>query len=248
LLKESSVSTATTGPTWQQIRQRIGVIAKERGEYAGLPCPVEEAPLVVAEGQPAYGYMHGFQIGQEKRSNQDHGCKVLNSWRSHRPKARFSASWEIITLLDENGKHDWGCLANGPMQRIDSMLKCLGISQTMDIEAERRAMKTLAGLIPKHLYDGYEMTGVFLETSKRSGVTYIFRRLATTIAVRQAGDELRFLAAMCLHPMAYYEGLPMGAMVPTDDVISHLVMMRADEHLLWRKANQHGAQSPGAML
>jgi len=28
-------------------------------------------------------------------------------------------------------------------------------------------------------------------------------------------------------------------MVPTDDVIAHLMLMRADEHGFWKRANQH---------
>jgi len=31
-------------------------------------------------------------------------------------------------------------------------------------------------------------------------------------------------------------------------VIAHLVMMRSDEVMFWRKSNQHGPVSPGAML
>jgi hypothetical protein len=28
-------------------------------------------------------------------------------------------------------------------------------------------------------------------------------------------------------------------MVPTDDVIAHLMLMRGDEHMFWRRCNQH---------
>jgi hypothetical protein len=33
-------------------------------------------------------------------------------------------------------------------------------------------------------------------------------------------------------------------MCPTDDVIAHLMLMRGDEALLWRKANQHPSWVP----
>ena len=47
------------------------------------------------------------------------------------------------------------------------------------------------------------------------------------------------LCAPCLHPIAYYDGSWAGAMCPTDDVIAHLALMRGDEHMFWRRANQH---------
>ena len=35
--------------------------------------------------------------------------------------------------------------------------------------------------------------------------------------------------------------LQSGALRPTDDVIAHLLMMRGDEPMFWRRANQHEA-------
>jgi hypothetical protein len=54
------------------------------------------------------------------------------------------------------------------------------------------------------------------------------------------------LASLCLHAIGYYDGSFAGVMVPTDCVISHLMLCRADEHLYWRKANQHPAEVPQA--
>jgi hypothetical protein len=47
-----------------------------------------------------------------------------------------------------------------------------------------------------------------------------------------------------MHPIGYYRGTWAGAMAPTDDVIAHLMMMRADEHMYWRRAKQHPAWDP----
>lgn len=235
------MTAAPTMPTWQQIRRKLGVLAKSRGEWAGIPLPVTEAPLVVAKRHPM-SHLNGVQLEQEPRQTDDEqGLEFVNEW--YDPKRRV----EVIVFRDQ-GKLCHAVLSRGPGKRAGMLLHCIGVSQTMDIEAERRAMKTLRELIPKHLADAYEMTGTFLESSKRSGVVYLFRRLATTIAFRPDNEGSRVLAALCLHPLAYYEGLPMGVMVPTDDVIAHLVLMRTDEHLFWRKANQHGVESPGALL
>jgi hypothetical protein len=53
---------------------------------------------------------------------------------------------------------------------------------------------------------------------------------------------------LCLHPIGYYANSWAGAMCPTDDVIAHLMMMRADEPMFWRKANQHPPHRPEAGL
>jgi hypothetical protein len=66
---------------------------------------------------------------------------------------------------------------------------------------------------------------MFLETSRRSGVSYLFRRLKPTLAIKDG----RALCALCLHPIGYYEGTWSGAMCPTDDIIAHLMLARGDE-------------------
>jgi hypothetical protein len=37
-------------------------------------------------------------------------------------------------------------------------------------------------------------------------------------------------------------------MCPTDDVIAHLMLMRGDEAMFWRRCNQHAAHLPEAGL
>ena len=91
---------------------------------------------------------------------------------------------------------------------------------------------------------------MFLEKSERSGVTYLFRKLRPTVALRPCrdGDGMRVLAALCLHPIGYYDGSWAGAMCPTDDVVAHLMLMRGDEVMFWRRSNQHPADRPEAGL
>jgi hypothetical protein len=94
-----------------------------------------------------------------------------------------------------------------------------------------------------------ELTGMFLETSKRSAVTYLFRRLRPTVAIgRNKDGGGNIMAALCLHPIAYYAGSWAGAMCPTDDVLAHYCLMRGDEKMFWRRANQHAAFRPEAGL
>ena len=90
--------------------------------------------------------------------------------------------------------------------------------------------------------------GMFMETSKRSGLTYVFRRLRPTIVLDAKGSEVKIRCCLCMHPIGYYAGTWAGAMTPTDDVIAHLMMMRGDEPMFWRRANQHPSWVPEAGL
>lgn len=45
-----------------------------------------------------------------------------------------------------------------------------------------------------------------------------------------------------------YRNTMCGAMCPTDDVMAHLLLMRGDEHMFWRRANQHPPHSPNSGL
>ena len=246
------------GPSWQDLRKITGVLAKDRRQYAGMPMPIPEAALCVAKAMPFFERLNGKTLGDhggggdgEPKDDTGDRLTFVNSWFKRDEQRRV-----YVMHNEATGKRESGWLNEGPIHRVEQAVKCMGVAGTMDIEAERRAMQTLRGLLKPHMFEYYEMLGYFIETSKRSGVTYMFRRLKTTVAFRVrevegqpgVGGAWRYLASLCLHPIAYYESLPIGAMVPTDDVIAHLVMMRSDEVMFWRKANQHDAFAPGAML
>ena len=105
--------------------------------------------------------------------------------------------------------------------------------------AEANALDKLLGHVGKHKFKQYVLCGMFLETSLKSGVTYLFKKLRPTLALRPVEDHMKVIAALCLHPVGYYQESYGGCMVPTDDVLAHLLCMRGDEHFFWRKANQH---------
>lgn len=136
---------------------------------------------------------------------------------------------------------------------IGYSLHTLGLSQVWGIEQEHAAVQLLGTMLRHHNFKQYLLTGMFLETSPRSGVTYLFRRLKPTVALAPWRDKsyngpATILAALCMHPIAYYEGTWAGAMTPTDDVIAHLSLMRGDEAMFWRRCNQHPPYRPEAGL
>lgn len=166
------------------------------------------------------------------------GAKVRNTfWSSHKRS-------DVIIFEKADGRIDWG-LQPG-IHHLDQTLRTLGCAEAWGVEQESAALNLLATLIDHRRFKQYLMTGMFLEGSKRSGVAYLFRRLRPTVALHVVRGKVRILCALCLHPIAYYSGSWAGAMCPTDDVVAHLMLMRGDETMLWRRANQHAAWLPQA--
>lgn len=232
------------------LRNQLRKISAGTNEFAGIPVPLPDQPMVV---DPSYRFadlmveMGGRKAAPEiPRAQSD--PKIRNAWYSLREHG-----W-IYIFNDEDGKI--GHMIDRSELNGGMLLKTIGASFAWGIEQEARAVNTLGSLVRHHTFKQYLLTGCFLETSKRSGVTYMFRKLRPTIAIsmRPQGDHSRFppfktasdeenmprvLCTLCMHPVGYYDGSWGGAMCPTDDVLAALMMMRGDERLFWSRANQH---------
>lgn len=224
------------------MRGVIREIAQKTEEWAGIPMPIEGCRLVI---QPKHPHAEALmKIGQpeEKPVEPDpelEGVKIRNQFWSFR--------WRQMITVYELASGKIGYIRQGFPNQTSMALQTLGASDAWGIEQEARAVDTLGGMIKHRQFKQYMLTGTFLEHSKRSGVHYLFRRLRPTIAIGNGrnGDVIT-LAALCLHPIAYYQGSWAGAMCPTDDVIAHLAMMRGDEHGFWKRSNQHPPYRPEA--
>jgi hypothetical protein len=249
------------GLTWDILRERVNQLALEREHYHGYPLPDDECELVVHPRFPLQG-MNGFKLNSNDKDDSPltetererlgdvlafiEG-KVVNTWFSH---------WQgrqVVVCERADGKRRALVHPIGPGRKADMALRTIGVSRNWDYGAELKAMEKLETLLPEHLFRYYIFTGSFIERSPRSHVLYMFRRCRPTLAMSDRphnGHEghLRCLAAMCLHPIGYYAGTFGGAMVPTDDVIAHLMMMRGDEHHYWKCCNQHSMWTPEAGL
>lgn len=108
------------------------------------------------------------------------------------------------------------------------------------MQAETKAMMKLREHVTEAQFLSYYNAGHFVEKSKRSQLTYIFRRMRPTLVYREGKNKVKqFIAGLCLHAQGYYGVSWAGTLPPTDDVITHLMFMRADEKDYWRKATQH---------
>ena len=218
------------------LRNGIRRIASTIDEWAGIPMPLDDMALVVEPNYPKAAQLMGLGGGQKEPPSE---AKIVNSFWSCRRRSE-------ILIWEENGKREWGVVPGA--NHLDHDLATLGASVAWGIEQEAAALQLLGTMVRHHTFKHYLLTGMFLERSERSGVTYLFRRLKPTVALSLKGERTRILCALCLHPIAYYEGSWAGAMSPTDDVIAHLALMRGDEPMFWRRANQHAPYRPEAGL
>lgn len=233
--------------TWSLFKRGAQLAALRDGEWGGVPIPVRGLPLVIEPRYPHQG-LNGFSFGGNTFTggSDDSECDdttiVRNTFVCQRRHC------EVFVCQDTPDGPVYHLKL--PVKRksgLDRWIGTLGASDAWDVPAECRALETLKSLVSDTAFHRYFLTGTFLETSKRSGVTYLFRKLRPTVAIGgRSGDMARILTTLCLHPIGYYEGTWAGVMCPTDDVIAHLLMMRGDEHLFWRKANHHDPDTEGA--
>ena len=254
------------GPTYGEISRRINREFEKRGEWAGLPMPLPGLGLVVEPKHPAAAMIADLQRAVEVDtppetracSADDLGWRIVNEWRG---RTKHDVTGRVFILRHEDGRTRWG-VASDLVTRNKHLFGPLETFDAWHLDTECTAIDRLAMLVNERQFAAYVLTASFLESSKRSGLTYLFRRCRPTVVLSGHGtrhdyfserrpspdDSMHIVACLCLHPIAYYANTFAGAMVPTDDVIAHLMLMRGDEHLFWRRANQHHPLDPESGL
>lgn len=226
----------------EQGRAFLRRMAEHVDEYAGIPMSIEDEQLVV---HPSYRFAHVVNrkptlvVDGEKEDASR--FEIRNRWSSVEKGRDWVIFRDKLTGKIEFGAFHW-------LNRCTAQLNTLGIGVVWDVDCEARAAEKLASLVKPHALRTYMLTGSFMETSKRSGITYMFRRLRPTLAISTATGTARVLCGLCLHPIGFYSGTWAGCMVPTDEVVAHLLLMRGDEHCFWKQANQHAAWRPESGL
>lgn len=201
--------------------------------------PLSDQRLIIEPRFPKAKELCEIGVAKDAPENEFEGAEIVNRFYSSK-KGRDVVIWR------KDGKTDWGTA--GTVHGLHHALLTLGASHAWGIKQEANAVQLLASMLRHHQFKQYMLTGSFLEKSARSGVLYLFRRLRPTVAIRCKGDSSRILAALCMHPIGYYESSWAGAMCPTDDVVAHLALMRGDEPMFWRRCNQHAPWRPEAGL
>ena len=234
--------------TLAQASRNLAESSIGRQDWSGLPIPVPGLRLVL---EPRYKHkaMEDFSWKEcydengvrhaipEEPQPQVSEFRRVNSWRSDR------CQMTVIVFQDKQGRARFSLVKEN---RLSFTLQTLEAATVWPVEAEQKAQKKLASLIPDNLFELYLLTGHFTETSNRSQVTYLFRKGRPTIAMRESEECAYWLCALCLHPIGYYGDTWAGVMCPTDEVIAHLLMMRGSEEKYWANANQHPIDHPAA--
>lgn len=215
------------------LRNALRQMAREKGEWAGIPMPLEGAPLII---EPRYPHAAALMkisrdVGDALTETDEYsGWNAVNSWYARQKGG------EVILYRKSDGRADWGLAPNPHHATME--LSTLGAADAWGIEQEARAIQLLGKQLRHRQFKQYLLTGMFIEKSRRSGLHYLFRKLRPTVVMtertrgfrleRPEQDEMRILCCLCLHPIGHYANSWAGAMCPTDDVLAHLMLMRGE--------------------
>lgn len=226
------------------LRNMLRTAADDLDHWAGIPMPLDGTPLVVEPRYPKAQELMDmcktdFSGDEEQRAETPPNVKLRNRFWSHKWRSD-------IAIIEVDGKITY--VAHPGVHHLDYDMRTMGCSNVWGIEQEGNAVRTLGTLLRHRQFKQYLLTGMFMEKSKRSDVHYFFRKLKPTVAISVTDERTKILCCLCLHPIAYYTGTWAGSMTPTDDIVAHLMLMRGDEAMFWRRANQHPAWRPEAGL
>lgn len=259
--------------THDDVRSFFDRMSDHVEEWQGIPVPLDEddMPLVLHDKHPlrdVFGGGVGIEVivggppdpepledldaSIARAFDRTRGERIVNRWYDpahnrdvHIFKRDDGTAFAVTTRRAPNNS----------MDRLDLWVRTMIASDAWDLDAEIKAMEKLGGLLSPRQRRSYLLTGAFIETSKKSGLVYLFRRLRPTVVLSgnhkwwsRHQENMRCIAVLCMHPVGYYADTWAGCMVPTDDVIAHLLSMRGDEAYFWRKANKHDPASPEAGL
>lgn len=250
--------------TWEDVVAAWNECGHVSGEPSGVPMPIKGIPLYMAPRHQFREMLDGetretldYRARRDKRKGKRYlsaskflkeltrrvggkfarlrkktDIKVLNSWYSHTYQRvcqiqRDMGTGKLSGVVD--GEAGW-------QDRANLLLRTRKASFAWSVLAELTALQKLERHISSDQLSEYILTGSFTVHSKRSNLTYLIRKSRPTVVFN---CKNRILACLCLHPVGFYAGTFAGAMVPTDDVIAHLMYIRSDERKFWAKANQH---------
>lgn len=171
------------------------------------------------------------------------GCSIRRRghWRNEKQRKGVNI-YHVVTPERRLCFHQINRLSSQHNRQLEIFINTQHAAKQYTAQQEAKALEKLHGMVTQEQYDNYTITGTLKESSK-SGVEYFIRKLRPTLAFRytkEGKEEVhRFLAGLCLHPMAYYLDSFAGCLCPTDDVIVLLLWIRGDERRFWGKANHH---------
>jgi hypothetical protein len=223
-----------------------------QGFYYGLPLGIGETQIttyspqlqeiidVVSKQMPAADSIEDIEDVEEDQWLGHAMWYTSRQWRGN-------FGFVVIGKHAKTGKvRKQFMIQNPEIRRLGYIIESAGMRMSYSLfEAEAKAQKRLSEALTEIQSKSYFLTGEFIQRG-RSGVAYLIRKNRPTLALRDDNGKspARPLCALCMHPLAYYNDTWAGVMAPSDEVLSHLLMIRSDEHYFWRKANQISPDNP----
>lgn len=238
-------------PSWDEIQNHLNEVARTKYgiEYGVTLPPINDIhrKMILGRGVPLRHLVNDDRTEFEgELLRQNINLRTRNSWN-------MLGDQTIVVIETEEGpmalpRYHAGTRLRKMMDAMD-----LRFNSQQTAEAEFRAMDSLKKRINNNQWESYVLNGIFPELSKRSDIHYFFRKGYPTLATSfhsgvKDNSQGRVLAALCLHPMGYYDGSHVGVMCPTDEVICALLMMRGDEYGFWKNSGQWSAVDPRSGL
>lgn len=233
----AAIAAVESFDNFAPLRNGLRRVAAARDDWAGIPMPLEGHRLIIHPKYP--GAKELSDIVQPQAEPDDGKATLRNEFWSSRLRCH-------VLIWDEDGRVQWGRVPG--FHHIQHDLRTLGASVVWGLEQEGAAVQLLGTMVRHHQLKQYLLTGMFMESSKRSGLSYLFRKLKPTVVIDNRGERPRIMCCLCMHAIAYYQDSWAGAMCPTDDVIAHLALMRGDEAMFWKRSSQHQPDRPEAGL
>lgn len=242
--------------SWDDVRYVLDQMALEKGDWEGIPAPIDGQRVVLYDRHRLAAFYTTMGPAGEFSCSVDDVCEeetIVNSWFSR----KLNAEVYVVRRGPKTFALKMPVSPDQAMTRLTFWLKTLGATDAWGLDAEYKAREKLRGMLAEHQWRRYDLTGSFLETSPRSKLTYMFRRLRPTVVLSprwpetssgRTPDSMRCLAVLCMHATGYYAESWAGCLTPSDDVIAHLLWMRGDEAGYWGAANQHDPAAPEAGL
>lgn len=190
---------------------------------------MQERDPTVPERREARGEIPEYRARGYVEHVRSWNTKV--SWKGRRGRVDIWAHWKtkhVVKVFTPDLGED----------RIYATLETTDLLRRYgQSDGEKKARRDLEDVLSDDQRRELLLSDAFWEVGK-SGVSYLVRRNRPTVACRRNGERLKVICALCMHPLLYYAGTWSGGLPPSDEMISVVIFIRADEYRFWLKANQ----------
>jgi hypothetical protein len=150
--------------------------------------------------------------------------------------------YSVAIYEDATGKrfHRKCELNAGPLHQFAKLINTVfDRSKHNPFPAEMKALEKLRSIVSEDQFAMYMLSNCIIIAGK-SGMLYAVRKGLPTIAFRLSDNsDAQMVGILCTHPIGGFRRSYAGFMVPTDETIVTILLIKTDEHDLWKRSNQY---------